>query len=152
MKKTYSLLTLAFFSLCFAACSKSGGTTAPGTSSSQSYKMYNYASGSAVEAGSLTLSKADDGTAAINVNLNSNYLVPGKILKAFLVVRDTILGVEANYANLSDIDGAKGTATTAPLVNSSTNAAIKYDAIISDKRYSVKIYNSNVVQAIGKIE
>ena len=62
------------------------------------------------------------------------------------------MGVEVTYATLSDIDGATGVSTTAPLINSSTNVAIKYDEIVSDKRYSVKVYNSNTIQAIGKIE
>lgn len=152
MKKIYSCFSLALAVLCFVACSKSSNIATPETPSSQSYKMYNYSSGSAVEAGSLTLQKTDDGNASIAVNLNDSYLVPGKILKAYLIVKDTILGIEANYANLSDIDGATGFATTAPLINSSTNVAIKYDALVSEKRYSVKVYNSNTVQAIGKIE
>ena len=148
MKKVYSLLLLPVIALSFMNCSKN--SSSPTTS--RSYKMYNYSSGSAVEAGSLTLDETSDGNASISVSLSNLYLAPGKVFKSYLILRDSVLGVEVPYATLSDIDGATGVSTTAPLINISTNVAIKYDEIVSDKRYSVKVYNSNTIQAIGKIE
>jgi WD40 repeat protein len=148
MKKVYSLLLLPVIALSFMNCSKN--SSSPTTS--RSYKMYNYSSGSAVEAGSLTLNETSNGNASISVSLSNLYLVPGKVFKSYLILRDSVLGVEVTYAILSDIDGATGVSTTAPLINSSTNIAIKYEEIVSDKRYSVKVYNSNTIQAIGKIE
>ena len=148
MKKVYSLLLLPVIALSFMHCSKN--SSSPTTS--RSYKMYNYSSGSAVEAGSLTLNETSDGNASISVSLSNLYLAPGKVFKSYLILRDSVLGVEVTYATLSDIDGATGVSTTAPIINSSTNVAIKYDEIVSDKRYSVKLYNSNTVQAIGKID
>jgi hypothetical protein len=148
MKKVSSLLLLPVIVLSFINCSKNSSSL----TTSSSYKMYNYTSGSAVEAGFLTLNETSDGNASISVSLNSNYLVPGKIFKSYLILKDSVLGVDVTCATLNDMDGATGLCTTAPLTNSSTNVAIKYHEIIAARRYSVKVYNNNTVQAIGKIQ
>lgn len=150
MKKVSSLLLLPVIVLSFMNCSKN--SSSPANNTSGTYKMYNYSSGSAVEAGSLTLNETSDGNASISVSLGSNYLVPGKVFKSYLILKDSVLGVDVTCALLNDMDGATGLSTTAPLVNSSTNVAIKYHDIITARRYSVKVYNNNTIQAIGKIE
>jgi hypothetical protein len=150
MKKVLSLLLLPVIVLSLMNCSKN--SSSPTTNTSGTYKMYNYSSGNAVEAGSLTLDETSDGNASISVSLSSNYLVPGKMFKSYLILKDSVLGVDVTCATLNDVDGATGLSTTAPLINRSTNVAIKYQEIIAARRYSVKIYNNNTIEAIGKIE
>jgi len=143
------LLTGFIAALTIAGCSKDEN----GSLHSKNYALYNYSSGSAQPAGSFTLSEISGGNASLSIQLDQGYLVPGVMLKSYLIIKDTITGIELIYANLNDIDGSTGQATTSPIVNSSTNAPIGYDAIVSDpSRYSVKVLNNNNVQAIGEIQ
>lgn len=119
---------------------------------SKTYMMYNYSSGSAVNAGSFTINELGDGNASLSVNLASGFLVPGVTLKSYVVLTDTTSGGELIYANLNDIDGTSGQATTSPVMSSSTNTAIRYTELISKIGYSVKVLNNTNVQAKGDIQ
>lgn len=119
---------------------------------SANYTLYNYSSGSAVNAGSFTVRENSDGNASITVNLSSGYLVPGVTLKSYVVIADTAAGTEFILSNLQDIDGGSGQATTSPVVNNSTNMPVPYTELTSDKGYAVKILNNTNVQAIGVIQ
>lgn len=119
---------------------------------SKTYSMYNYSSGSAVNAGSFTISELSDGNASLSVSLASGFLVPGVTLKSYVVLTDSTSGGELIYANLNDIDGTSGQVTTSPVINSSTNTAIPYTELVSKTGYSVKVLNNTNVQAKGDIQ
>ena len=143
---TAILLSATLLTLFAAACNKDDNPQLP----SKSYTLYNYSSGSAVTAGSFTVKQLSDSSASLSVTLGSGFLVSGVTLKSYLIMKDSATGTELIYANLNDIDGASGQATTSPVVNSSTNTAIKYTDLIS-AGYSVKILNNTNVQATGEI-
>lgn len=141
------ILSATLFAVFAMACNKDDNPQLP----SQSYSLYNYSSGSAVTAGSFTVKELSDSSASLTVNLASGFLVPGVTLKSYLVITDSVTGAELIYANLNDIDGATGQVTTSPVVNSSTNTAIRYTDLIST-HYTIKILNNTNVQATGQIE
>ncbi len=140
---------LALFFL--AGCSKNEDSTPAFQGRSKTYKLYNYSTGSAVEAGTFMFSELENGGASATINLSSGYRLAGVKFKSSITVADA-QGVELVYADLGDVDGTSGTGEKNPIVSSGTNAAIKYDEIIAKTGYTVKVMNGSNVQAKGTIQ
>jgi hypothetical protein len=144
------LSTLALITaLLIVSCSKKD-TTPPYQGRSKDYKLYNYSSGAAVEAGTFTISELESGNSKLTINLNQGYKVPGVSLKSSITVTDNT-GVELVFSNLKDVDGGAGVGETNPVVASGTNATVKYTDLIGKIGYTVKVLNGSNVQAKGTI-
>ena len=140
---------LAFFLL--AGCSKDDDTTPAFQGRSKNYKLYNYSTGSPVEAVTFMFSELQNGGASATINLSSGYRLPGVKFKSTITVADA-QGVELVYADLGDVDGTSGIGEKNPIVSSGTNASIQYNDIIGKTGYTVKVMNGSNVQAKGVIQ
>lgn len=133
-----------------AGCGKKEDTPPPFQGQSTTYKLYNYSTGSGVEAGTFTFTELQNGGTSAAININAGYRVPGVKFKATITVTDA-QGVELVYADLGEVDGTSGTGSKSPLISSGTNNPIQYNDIISKTGYTVKVINGNNVQAKGTI-
>ncbi len=134
-----------------ASCSKNEDSTPAFQGRSKTYKLYNYSTGSAVEAGTFMFSELQNGGASATINLSSGYRLAGVKFKSTITVADA-QGVELVYADLGDVDGTSGSGEKNPMVSSGTNAAIQYNEIIAKTGYTVKVMNGSNVQAKGTIQ
>ena len=142
------LPVLALFFL--ASCSKNEDSPPPFQAKSKTYKLYNYSTGSAVEAGTFTFTELQNGGASATISLNEGYKVPGVKFKATITVADA-QGVELVYADLGEVDGGTGRLEKNPLISSGTNTPIQYNDVISKTGYTLKVMNGSNVQAKGTI-
>ncbi|CAA9476055.1 MAG: hypothetical protein AVDCRST_MAG96-720 [uncultured Segetibacter sp.] len=142
------LSVLALFFV--AGCGKDEDTPPLFQGQSKTYILYNYSTGSPVEAGSFTFTELQNGGASAAINVSTGYRVAGVKFKATITVADA-QGVELVYADLGDVDGTLGTGAKNPIISSGTNTPIKYNDLISKVGYTLKVMNGNNVQAKGTI-
>jgi hypothetical protein len=149
--KFLTLITLPLiFLMVLVSCSKSDDTPAF-QAKSKEYKLFNSSSGTAVEAGSFTITEKSDGNARVTVRLNTNYRVSGVVFKSNITITDAT-NQELVYANLADVDGNTGVGETSLLVASGNNLAVKYTDAISKMGYTVKVFSGANIQARGVIQ
>lgn len=134
----------------FTSCSKSEDKTPAFTARSNEYKMYNLSTGSAVEAGTFTITELADGNAKLLIQLNQGYRVAGTKFKTTITVSQAS-GTELLFADLGEMDGGTGTLEVNPIVSGATNVAIKYNEVIQSG-YLIKVMNGNNLQASGVIK
>ena len=133
---------------CGVACSKSKTPAVP--LGSKQYDLFNYSSGTAVNAGTFTINEQPDHSAGLTISLNSTFLVPGVTLTASIVVPDSTNGNGPIYANLNTVNGSTGQGVTKP-VKGSDNLPVSYADLIAKTGYFVKVLNNTNVQAKGTI-
>ena len=119
---------------------------------SKQYILYNYSSGSGVQAGSFVINELADGNSSLSVSLADGYKVPGVTLKTYIVTPDSTGGGQFIYADLGNLNGGTGQATKSPVITNSDNRSVKYTSLVAQKGYLVKVLNGSNVQAIGPIE
>ena len=152
MKKLFvlkaSVVIVLLSSLLFSACSKNDSEP---TLPSKEYTLYNYSSGSAVNAGSFTIQELADSTASLTIKLSSGFSIANVSLPAYIAKTDSITGVELIYANLGNVDGTSGILTATP-VKTSDNMTVNYSTLVGLQGYYVKVMNGTNVQAKGSIQ
>lgn len=148
LKTKLFLFSLGFSLVLFSACTKSSNKP---DLPFQQYTLYNYSQGSPVEAGRFTIQQQADSTAALTIQLNTGYYLPGITMPAAIVTTDLDSGTDLMYANLNPVDGNNGLSVTNP-VKGTNNLSISYSVLISKKGYRVRILSGNNVQAVGTIE
>jgi len=130
-------------------CRKTGDS--PSLASKQ-YILYNYSSGSSVQAGSFVIRELADGNCSLTISLADGYKVPGVTLKTYIVTPESTGGGQFIYADLGNLDGGSGQATRNPVITNSDNRSVKYTSLVAQKTYQVKVLNGSNVQAIGPIQ
>ena len=153
MKRTYSvckfLAGLVLLPCGVMGCSKKVDSL---SLASKQYILYNYSSGSGVQAGSFVINELADGNSSLSVSLADGYKVPGVTLKTYIVTPDSTGGGQFIYADLGNLNGGTGQATKSPVITNSDNRSVKYTSLVAQKGYLVKVLNGSNVQAIGPIE
>ena len=115
------------------------------------YRLYNYSSGSAVDAGFFRVQQLSDSNSKIYVSLNQAYRTPNVQFAVTLNTQDTS-GGEFVYSNLGNMEGSKGELIVQPVIATATNQPIRYTELIQKVGYFVKVMSGSNVQARGTIE
>ena len=154
MKKTQSVCKflvglVLLTTLGVMGCSKKGDSP---LLASKQYILYNYSSGTGLQAGTFVINELADGNSSLTISLADGYKVPGVTLKTYIVTPDSTGGGQFIYADLGNLDGGSGQATKSPVITNSDNMSIKYTSLVAQKGYLVKVLNGSNVQAIGPIQ
>jgi hypothetical protein len=147
MKKVFlGLLVLVMITV---ACNKNNdGPNLPSTE----YALYNYSSGTAVNAGKFSFRQLPDSNASVTVTLDKSYLQEGASYNATISTGSDSGKAELTYAVIGTFTGANGSVTASPLRSLSTNMPIKYSDLLARKGYYVKVLSGANVQAKGEIK
>jgi hypothetical protein len=134
----------------FVSCSKSKDDPNPSINF-KTYTLYNASAGSNVEAGSFRIDQLKDGNAKIAIAISQPFRQPNASFEAVINKKDTA-GNELVFADLGLVNGGSGTLITNPVISSGSNLPIKYNDLVGNFGYYVKVMNGANVQAKGDIE
>lgn len=133
------------------SCKKDNDNPVERTTDFRNYKLFNYSSGSEVEAGNFVIEQLLDGNARIDITLSEPFRQNNV---GFETVINTMNenGDELIFSSLGTLNGTTGRLVVSPVVASASNLPIKFSELISRQEYYVKILNGANVQARGEIK
>lgn len=145
-------LGLLFFVLAFnMACKKDSAVNQNQTTDFRNYKLFNYSSGTEVEAGNFKIEQLLSGNARLTITLNEPFRQSNVGFEAVINTKNEG-GDELVFADLGVLNGSTGVLVVNPVVASGSNLPIKFSELISRSSYYVKIMNGANVQAVGNIQ
>ena len=149
----WKVLILFFISLpvLFLGCAKDNGNDPDPQLDFREYKLFNYSSGSEVEAGSFRIDQLKDGNARLTISLIEPYRQSGIAFDAVINTRDEADN-ELVFSYLGSVDGGSGKLVINPVISSGSNLPVKYSDLISNSGFYVKVMNGANVQATGEIK
>ena len=149
----WKVLILFFISLpvLFLGCAKDNGNDPDPQLDFREYKLFNYSSGSEVEAGSFRIDQLKDGNARLTISLIEPYRQSGIAFDAVINTRDEADN-ELVFSYLGSVDGGSGKLVINPVISSGSNLPVKYSDLISKSGFYVKVMNGANVQATGEIK
>ena len=149
----WKVLILFFISLpvLFLGCAKDNGNDPDPQLDFREYKLFNYSSGSEVEAGSFRIDQLKDGNARLTISLIEPYRQSGIAFDAVINTRDEADN-ELVFSYLGSVDGGSGKLVINPVISSGSNLPVKYSDLISKSGFYVKVMNGANVQARGEIK
>lgn len=150
MKLVLALGIIVFTSFLNTACKKDNDQKQQVTDF-RNYKLFNYSSGSEMEAGGFVIEQLLDGNARLTITLSAPYRQNNVSFQAVINTKNEA-GDELVFANLGTVNGSSGMLTTSPVVASGSNLPVKFSELISRSNYYVKILNGANVQATGNIQ
>ena len=115
------------------------------------YKLFNYSSGSAAEAGSFRADQLADGNTRLTISLSEPYRQNGITFDAVINTKDDS-GNELVFSYLGAVNGKTGNLVVNPVIGSGSNLPVKYSELISKTGFYVKVMNGANVQATGEIK
>lgn len=133
------------------SCKKDDGPKQEQSTDFRNYKLFNYSSGSEVEAGGFVIEQLLNGNARITITLNEPFRINNVDFESVINTKNEN-GDELIFANLGTLNGGTGTLSVSPVVGSGSNLPIKFAELISRSAYYVKILNGANVQATGTIK
>lgn len=155
-KRSVSLLSVALLFLLSAtttlfSCKKDSGPDPDPVLDFRNYKLFNYSSGSEVEAGSFKIEQLINGNSRLTINISEPFRQSGANFGAVINTKDGG-DDELVFSNLGMVNGGTGDLVTDPVIGSGSNLPVKFTDLISKTGYYVKIMNGANVQATGEIK
>lgn len=147
--KLFSVMSALCAMVLLGSCSKDDDGPAL---QSATYQLYNYSSGSPQVAGNFRIMEQRNGNAAIEINVDQAYRLPGTRFSAVIATFDETTEGQLVYANLGDVDGGAARAVINPVVELSTNRPIPYATLSARTGYSLRLLSGANVQATGIIQ
>lgn len=142
-------LTFVTVSL-FVSCKKDKEDPNPSIAYKE-YKLYNYSSGSALDAGSFRVDQLSNGNAKITISVSEPFRQANATFEA-VINKEDISGNELVFSNLGLVNGSSGSLIANPVISSGSNLPIKYTDLVGQNGYYLKVLNGANVQARGEID
>ncbi|MBX3257956.1 MAG: hypothetical protein KF862_27745 [Chitinophagaceae bacterium] len=149
-RSVWFLCTLLFVVVLFS-CKKDKEPEPDPVVDFRTYKLFNYSSGSEVDAGTFKIEQLLNGNSRLTITIGEPFRQSGATFEALINTKDEGDN-ELVFANLGMVDGGTGTLVTDPVVGSGSNLPVKFSDLINKTGYYVKIMNGANVQATGIIK
>ncbi len=114
------------------------------------FKLFNYSSGAAVEAGICKIEHLESGNARVTVQLHEAFRQPQVNFSA-LITTTLADENEVVFAQLGSVPGASGNLVVHPVVKLGSGLPLKYPELIGNTGYFIKVMSGANVQATGEI-
>ncbi|MGN6491493.1 MAG: hypothetical protein ACTHLE_05805 [Agriterribacter sp.] len=155
MKRTVTFRLVSIVCILLSAsilfsCKKDNGPDPDPVVDFRNYKLFNYSSGSEVEAGTFKIEQLLNGNSRLTINISEPFRQNGTSFDAVINTKDG--DDELVFANLGRVNGGTGTLIADPVVSSGSNLPVKFTDLIGKTGYYVKVMNGANVQATGEIK
>lgn len=130
-------------------CNKDGGP-AESVIDRKEFPLFNYSSGSAVDAGFSKIEHLGTGNARITIQLNEGFRLPQVSFSAFITT-NLPDNNEVVFVQLGAVPGASGHLVVHPVIKLGSGLPLKYTELPGSTGYFIKVMAGANVQAIGEI-
>lgn len=151
---TFRLVSIACMLFCVGllfSCKKDKDPEPDPVVDFRNYKLFNYSSGSEVEAGAFKIEQLLNGNSRLTIIISEPFRQNGTNFEAVINTKDDE-GIELVFSNLGMVNGGTGLLLTDPVVGSGSNLPVKFTDLIGKTGYYVKVMNGANVQATGEIK
>ena len=156
MKRTVTFRLVSIVCILLSAsilfsCKKDNGPDPDPVVDFRNYKLFNYSSGSEVEAGTFKIEQLLNGNSRLTINISEPFRQSGANFGAVINTKDGG-DDELVFSNLGMVNGGTGLLVADPVVGSGSNLPVKFTDLIGKTGYYVKVMNGANVQATGEIK
>lgn len=145
-------LFLLFLAVCAVSVGCKKDKTPPvSVIDAKEVSLFNYSSGSAVNAGTSKIEHLEGGNARISIQLNEAFRQPQVNFSA-LITTTLSDDNEVVFAQLGSVPGFSGNLVVNPVIKLGSALPVKYSELVGRTGYFIKVMSGANVQAIGEIK